>query len=275
MRPCPCRRREFSCAEIARDPTPKWPPSLRDSQPHRPLSLADREQPEGARCPQRGFHLLEHRRPEGHREAGHAGGGPGGGSRRGGIGSGGVGLDPGGGSRGASFGALGIRAMRSPFRVAGAGLRPTVARSIRPASSSGRTKLRAGVLLPAATIVKGGNRGLPERVRCFYDLYVMKGLEAQEPPVSVLRGFLEALELGKDSSHCPSRLAGSGRCTSFETSHHLGRARGGSGHSGRYRWPSSRFVTMLSARAAPRPDQVCTSRPTHSEHLSGAKRHVR
>ena len=28
-------------------------------------------------------------------------------------------------------------------------------------------------------------------MRCFYDLYVMKGLEAQEPPVSILRGFLE------------------------------------------------------------------------------------
>ena len=161
----------------------------------------------------------------------------------------------------------------SVLRAPGSGL-PSPVRSDRhhrPVAP----RLRAGVLLPGATIVKGGNRGLPERVRCFYDLYVMKGLEAQEPPVSILRGFLEPLELGKDSSHCPSRLAGSGRCTSFETSHRLGRARGGSGHSGRYRWPSSRFVTMLSARAAPRPDQVCTSRPTHSEHLSGAKRHVR
>jgi len=82
------------------------------------------------------------------------------------------------------------------------------------------TPLPSGsVFLPLATIVEGGKRSLPERVRCLHDLHVMKALEANVPPMSSLRGFFEALHFGIDFGHYSSRHAGIRRCTYFETSH--------------------------------------------------------
>lgn len=200
----------------------------------------------------------------------HPGGGPGGGSRKGGIGGGGVGFDPGGGSRGASFGGRGIRAMRSPFVLSAGAAEPnsSVACSARPGLPATQSISGSG-FFPRATVVQRGKRGLPECVRRLHDLHVMKALEANVPPVRGLRGFFEALHFRIDFGHCSSRRAGIRRCTYFETLR------------GTF-WTRSKNIPRHCPSSSPCYEHAphrgpfrSAVRPTHSEHLSGAKRHVR
>lgn len=118
-------------------------------------------------------------------------------------------------------------------------------------------------------VFEGAQCGCPEPPRRFHNLHVMKAFEAQVPPLSVLLGLFEALQLRINFGHSHSKHGGNRRCTGFETSpqpprhrksknilaiallrHHL----------------VSRCRTAASIRSA--------FRPTHSEHLPGAKRHV-
>ena len=127
-----------------------------------------------------------------------------------------------------------------------------------------------GTLLSASIRFEGAKCGFPEPPRRLHDLCVVKALEAQVPPLSVLLGLFEALQLRINPGHHHSRRGGIRRCTCFETSTQAA----GAGDSKEY--PRHCPSSSPSCQQAPHRGPIRSAvRPSHSEHLSGAKRHVR
>jgi hypothetical protein len=123
-------------------------------------------------------------------------------------------------------------------------------------------------LLPGAAIVERDQRRVPERTRRRHDLHIVKTFEAQISFMGVPGGFVEVLQLGIDF-HCPLRRAAIRRCTHFETLN--GNSTSRPKNIARHCPPQSPCTVHAPTTAR----SGLPVRLTYSEHLPGAKHHVR